>query len=173
MTHHARVVLQDARHAIMNHNDELQAEAFRVSWFSIVGLLRAVGHVLDKLDKLSSPEMKHAIESKWADINSTKPNPKIYWEFIDKERNRFLKNYEHGITRTLTIPGSTKGFTLSVDCGNSRGGQLSPGSKLNSYISDGEFKGRYEKDLAIEAYDWWGNYLDEVDLLASKAIINN
>ncbi|MEX3982138.1 hypothetical protein AB4Y45_24530 [Paraburkholderia sp. EG287A] len=109
MTRAARIVLQDTRHAIREHSDTLQAEAFRVSWFGIVGLLRSVGHVLDKVDAESSPEMRRAIREKWSELTATRPEPMIFWGFIEAERNRFLKNYEHGIERTLTIASSQPG----------------------------------------------------------------
>lgn len=166
MTHAARVVLQDAKHAIARHNDTLQSEAFRVSWFAIIGLLRAVGHVLDKVDSEASPAMKQAIKDKWSQLQRTRPEPKIFWGFIEGERNRFLKNYEHGISRSITVPAATEGYWVTVDCGNSRGGEFAPGSKLESFISDGPYAGCYEKDVAWQAYDWWAAYLDEVDRLA-------
>lgn len=78
MTRAARIVLQDARHGIRQHADTLQAEAFRVSWFAIVGLLRAVGHVLDKVDAESSPEMRRAIRQKWSELTASRPEPMIF-----------------------------------------------------------------------------------------------
>ena len=167
MTQQARIVLQDAKYAISRHDDRLQSESFRISWLSIITLLRAVGHVLQNVDSLSSPEMKRTIDGKWAEITKTKPKPIIFWEFIFQERNRFLKNYEHGIDRSITVPAISGGF-LKVDCGNSRGGQFSPGSKLTSFISSGPFKGRNEKEVAWEAYGWWEKYLNEIDEMVNK-----
>lgn len=169
MTQQARIVLQDAKFAISRHNDQLQSEWFRISWISIVTLLRAVGHVLHNVDSLSSPKMKSAIDNKFKEILKTKPDPKIFWEFIVQERNRFLKNYEYGIDRSITVPALSGGF-LKVDCGDSRGGQFSPGSKLISIITSGPFKGRYEKEVAWEAYDWWEKYLNEIDELVKKIL---
>ena len=166
MTRAARIVLQDAKHAIARHSDTLQSEAFRVSWFSIVGLLRAVGHVLEKVDSESSPIMKKAIKERWSHLQATRPEPKIFWDFIEAERNRFLKNYEHGVDRSITVPALIEGHTITVDCGNSRGGQFAPGSNLLSRISNGPYAGCYERDIAWEAHDWWVSYLDEIDTLA-------
>ena len=166
MTRTARIVLQDAKHAIARHTDTLQSEAFRVSWFSIIGLLRSVGHVLDKVDSGSSPAMKQAIREKWSQLQGSRPEPKVFWGFIDAERNRFLKNYEHGISRTLTVPAISEGFIV-VDCGTSSGGEFSPGSPLQSHIASGPYAGRYEKEVAWEAHDWWATYLDEIDRLAA------
>jgi hypothetical protein len=169
MTELARVVLQDLKRAIEKHSDMLQSEEFRVSWFAITGLLRAVGHVLVKVDAETSPSLKRAVEEKWRDMVRSKPEPAIFWHFIEFERNRFLKNYEHGISRTLTVPGPDlhgKPTIIVVDCANSRGGAFSPGATLESKIADGPFAGRREREIAWKAYDWWKEYLDEVDALA-------
>lgn len=167
MTQNARIVLQDANYAIARHNDTLQSEGFRISWFAIVGLLRAIGDVLEKVDKNSSPGMKKAINEKWVELQASRPEPQIFWGFIEYERNRFLKNYEHGISRSITVPAVTKGYFLKVDCGNSQEGLYSPGSKLDSKISDGPYAGCSEKDIAWQAYDWWVAYLNEIDKLAA------
>lgn len=168
MTDRARVVLQDLNRAIKRHSDQLQSENFRVSWFAVTGLLRAVGHVLVKVDAETSISLKRAIEEKWQALGQTKPEPAIFWHFIDLERNRFLKNYEHSISRTLTIPGPDL-ETIVVDCANSRGGgSSSPGIELVSQIADGPYVGRREREVAWEAYDWWKRYLDEIDALAAS-----
>ncbi len=168
MTKKARVVLQDAQHAIANHSKSLQSESFRVSWFAIVGLLRAVGHVLDKVDAKASPAMDRAIREKWEQLKTSKPEPRIYWDFISNERDRFLKNYEHGIYRTLTVPALIPDCFVEVDGANSRGVLFDPGAEFDSFIFDGPYKGCYEKDIALQAHEWWEKYLDKVDMLASS-----
>lgn len=116
--------------------------------------------------------MKRAIDEKWTELVRTRPVPNIFWGFIEYERNRFLKNYEHGISRTLTIPGPDldgKRTVLVVDCANSRGGRgESPDATFDSCISDGLYAGRHERAVAFEAHDWWKEYLDDVDALAES-----
>ncbi len=168
MTTNARVVLQDAKFAIASHSDILQSERFRISWISVVTLLRAVGHVLEKVDG-KSPAMKPAIAQKWKDLLDSKPEPKIYWGFIEAERNRFLKNYEHGISRKLMIPGPDLdgGNTIIyIDIGKGQGGEFGASEKLHSILASGPFEGESEKSVAWRAYDWWVSYLDEVDRLS-------
>jgi hypothetical protein len=172
MTQHARVVLQDAKFAISSHTVDLQSESFRISWISVITLLRAIGHVLEKVDANRSPEMKLAISSKWCELKSTKPDPEIYWEFIEKERNRFLKNYQHGIQRSITAKGPEcrgKKSVIKFDVANSRGGRVTTTELPSSTISNGVFSGRNERDVAWEAYDWWCKYLDDIDELAKSA----
>ncbi|WP_156179759.1 MULTISPECIES: hypothetical protein [Delftia] len=172
MTRAARIVLQDAKFAISKHSNTLQSEWFRISWFGIIGLLRSVGHVLDKVDSQISPSMAYAIRVKWAELQKSKPEPSIFWEFIESERNRILKSYEYGIDRNLTVAGpydDNRGATVvRIDCANSRGGQINPGAPLRSWISTGHYSGKYEKDIAWEAHDWWQSYLDEIDMIATN-----
>lgn len=168
MTTKARVVLQDAKHAIAAHTDVLQSERFRVSWIAIVTLLRAVGHVLSKVDAETSPALRSAIEAKWLELVASKPEPAIFWGFIEAERNRFLKNYEHGITRELVAQGPVldgQPTRIVVDVGNAQGGEFGPGKKLESRISSGTFAGRSEREIAWLAHDWWQEYLNAVDRL--------
>ena len=179
MTTKARTVLQDVKVAIGLHGDHLSGEAFRVSWFGIVGLLRAIGHVLSKVDADSDPALKKAINQKWLELQQSKPEPTIFWGFIEEERNRFLKNYEHGITRLKVFKlGSTQGG-LSLDLANSRNGftqclslpQIPDEIKDRttvSFITDGPFAGRNEKEIAQEACQWWDSYLTDIERIAGS-----
>jgi len=50
MTANARRVLDDACAAVAAHKKDLYGPEFRISWFTVIGLLRSVGHVLAKVD---------------------------------------------------------------------------------------------------------------------------
>lgn len=168
MTRAARIVLQDAKHALAHHTNQLQSEAFRTSWFTVVGLLRAVGHVLAKVDVEQSTAMRRAIEEKWQALLETRPEPIIFWGFIDSERNRFLKNYEHAVSRKLIIPTLRPGYVLVSERTTARGSEMNPGTELDSRITSGPFIGQNERSVAWQAHDWWERYLFEVDELAAS-----
>ncbi|MBM3179524.1 MAG: hypothetical protein FJZ86_04135 [Chloroflexi bacterium] len=172
MTQNARLVLQDAKFAIDKHNNKLRGESFRISWFSIIGLLRAVGHVLENVDAKLSDPLNKAIKEKWDELKNTKPEPRIYWEFIKKERDRFLKNYQHGINRgiyfKLELDEMPATITIKVDTANSRGRGGVTKDEARSYIADGRYQGKNEKEIALEAYYWWKDYLDEIDEKAKE-----
>lgn len=161
----ADLLIDDCKIAIRRHTDELQGESFRLSWLSIVCLLRAIGHVLENVDKLKSPELKSIVEKKWTETLKTKPHPKIFWLFIKTERDRFLKEYEHAVERKIRMSYRAGGETgyISVDLANSQGGTSeSPGAKFTSCLSSGEYKGRSEKEVALEALDWWWAYVNDI-----------
>jgi hypothetical protein len=95
--------------------------------------------------------MAKAIDSQWAELNHSKPEPLIFWEFIEKQRNNVLKQYELGVTRGITLQGprvNERPTTIQIDHATSRGGQgYSPEAEHYSYITSGPFAGRDEKDV--------------------------
>lgn len=175
MTERARLVLGDARSALARHKEVVAGSEFRASWFAIVGLLRAVGHVLSKVDAGTDPRVASAVEACWAELNRSKPEPAIFWGFIDSERNRFLKNYEHGITRVRIFRTSSPQNVLALDLANAeKGTQLLtvhgipndvPDRSIVSVLSDGPFAGTPEIEVATRAIEWWEQYLARIEML--------
>ena len=163
----ADMVLQDCKHSLRAYNLQLQSEELRIKWLCVITLLRAVGHVLRNVDaKRGDVKLTKIIGDKFREmINHQKYYP-IFYEFILKERNRFLKQYEHGITRILRPkPGTNlKGWSLTSDVSISMGTVIVPNERdeMVSYLSSGPYKGRYEKDVAQEAYDWWVKIIAEI-----------
>lgn len=123
--------------------------------------------MLKNVDAQQSPAMRKAIDEKWNELEQSKPEPYIFWDFILKGRNQFLKIYEHGIMRKITIPIEPN-LNVSIDLANGSGKVSSPNAEMKSYILRGQFKGVSEREVARMAYDWWKKYLDEVDLLAQQ-----
>lgn len=178
MTTTARLVLKDARFAIEQHSDDLQGERFRISWLAIHALLRAVGHVLINVDA-QDPISHEAIKK----IHEERKNAPIFKEFIVKGRNDFLKDYALSAKRNLrtmvTIPKNGKTFYVDIDVGSVQGagkaslsvqptanvgGVIVPiQSSIESTIKKGTFAGQHEKAVAIQACEWWSDYLDAVD----------
>ena len=102
----ARNVLDDCRWALNRHTPVLEGEAFRVSWVALAALLRAVGHVLAKVDAdQGDAHLKTAIADHWRKLNAGKAarEPAIYWDFIEQERNMVLKQY--GMEQTVELSG--------------------------------------------------------------------
>lgn len=171
MTDRARVVLQDSKHAIAAHSDDLGGEKFRISWVAIVSLLRAVGHILEKVDARQSTALCQAIEEWWRNLKATRPEPAIFWAFIDDERNRTLKLYQYSVERRLVLPGPVidgRQVTIMVDKANSRGGGISSSAgNTSSRMKDGRFEGMSDRDVAWQAYDWWNEQLARIDARAA------
>ena len=165
MTARARLVLADAQVALALHSQAKAGPAFRASWFAVVGLLRAVGHVLDKVDSVNDEHVRAAATECWKELSHSKPEPAIFWGFIEGERNRFLKNYEHGITRMQIIRTEDPNTVWALDLANAgKATQLcsaynvppeAPDRSVISILADGPFAGQPEAKVAAEAIDWW------------------
>jgi hypothetical protein len=148
MTSKAREVLGDCEKALQDLSIHgLQGRAWRLRWVTAVVLLRTVGYVLKKVDEVSSPYMKEAIDEAWKECKRTKPQ--IFHCFIEEDRNLILKEY--------TIRAG-QGVTIHV------------GSHTEwSYtIRGGPFDGRDQREVVEEAIAWWKQYLDRVDDRASR-----
>jgi hypothetical protein len=167
----AEIVLQDCKHAIADYNLNLQSEKLRIRWISIITLLRAVGHVLKNVDTTQDPKLKAIILKKFMEIKDNQEKHHIYNEFIVKERNRFLKEYEHGFKRILQpkpspkkLPKNIIRFSSSSDVSRNSGGIIvvKDSDEIISSISSGYFKGSYEKDVALMAYNWWLSLIKEI-----------
>lgn len=169
MTKKAREVLEDARYALKRHTDDLQGVEFRISWLAILSLLRAVWHVLERVDAKSSPEMHRAFQT--IKQRTQKPNPPILWDFIKPARDQMVKEFSLGVNRTrfkisnVPVPHA---YELHVDVGNQRGAVAARMDGVRSVISNGPYAGQSEKQVAVEAYRWLKSMLDEVDRLAKE-----
>lgn len=169
MTKAARDVLEDAKYALKRHTDDLQGADFRISWLAILSLLRAVWHVLEKVDAESSPEIRRAFLT--IKQRTQKPNAPILWNFIKPARDQMVKEFDLGVTRTrfkvsnLPVPHA---FELHIDVGNMRGATVAQLDGVKSVISNGPYAGQSEKQVAREAYRWLKSMLDEVDRLANE-----
>jgi hypothetical protein len=92
---------------LMNINNDMGTELWRPHWAGLVALLRSVGHVLDKVDGATDPRLRHAIDAAWKELSDSKPEPKIFWEFIEAERNNVLKTYTFSVGVGVTVrPGT-------------------------------------------------------------------
>lgn len=169
MTETARRVLNDVEHALNGISPSSQNERFRLYWFSVVGMLRAVGHVLKNVDSKASPQMKAAIDKIWNSLQRDKPHPSIFWDFIHEERNRFLKECKTAFSSSLiTHYSNGEKVELIKDVLHGNGSLLASGVEVLSFFNDGPFKGKNPMVVAREAIYWWKAYLDEVDELANK-----
>jgi hypothetical protein len=103
MTAIAREVLRDCEAALEDLRAGPTGLQWRTRWAATVTLLRAVGHVLEKVDSKSSKAMATAIKEKYKELKASKSEPQIYWGFIEQERNNILKEYRFSAKQNVTI----------------------------------------------------------------------
>lgn len=127
----------------------------------MITLLRAVGHVLDKVDGRTSPELRELIDEMYQRLKDHEPHSAIFWRFIEEERNNVLKLYRFSVRGNLTIgvpPGSI-GFVTDP-----LGTRYLPESSFEILpLGDGPFKGRLPVTVVQQAIEFWRNHLDEID----------
>lgn len=129
-------------------------------------MLRTVGHVLDKVDSNSDPKIKIAVEQKWENLKKSKPEPKIFWGFIEEGRNNILKEYELGEQTTLTV--ETPLYNARTGEQVSMIGQEPRPPSYQYLVKFGPFTGKSQKKVISEAIKWWEDYLDDIDRLSGK-----
>jgi hypothetical protein len=151
MTHAAREVLEDCRGAVDEIDGGVQGRAWRRRWVAAVVLLRSVGYVLAKVDSRINTNYKKAIDRAWSELNQSKPDPTIFWEFIVVERNNIIHEYE---------VGAGQGATVYL-------GQNKP-TENHYLINTGPFAGRDQCEVLCEAITWWERYLDDIDQAATQ-----
>lgn len=160
MTHYAREVLEDCRVAVSKLKDGISGRDWRIAWVTSVALLRAVGHVLQKVDSQTNPRLQQAISTAWQKLAESRPEPAIFWSFIEEERNSILKEYRMTAGQGVTVRPGTAHINLRT------GEQWSePGlPTLYRYeMHSGPYAGRDQRDVLSEAIAWWEMYLDKID----------
>src|ERR1035437_960735 len=106
MTSHARDVLEDCKVAAGELRDGIAGREWRIRWVTAVALLRSVGHVLRNVDAPTDPILESVITEAWSKLSHTKPEPAIFWRFIEDERNNILKEYRISAGLGITVrPG--------------------------------------------------------------------
>jgi hypothetical protein len=160
MTIKAREVLRDCGSLLAELTEEPPDELWRLRWAGLVALLRAVGHVLDKIDGPSTPETRQVITSAWEKLRTGKPEPRIFWDFIEAERNNVLKAYAFGPRINITVrPGPAWINLATGESGGSPGGPTT----FDYFMRSGAFEGQDPRQLCRDAIDFWRDYLDTID----------
>lgn len=152
MTVTARKVLRDCEIAYEFLGIEEDEKKFRLFWVSCVSLLRAVGHVLRKVDCANDEKLKAAVDTWWGSIKSDKSAHPIFHQFIDPERNNILKEYDVGILSgaiEVLIGEHEEPYTLTET-------EYCP-------MTYGIFEGEDCREIAFLAITWWKYQLDRIE----------
>jgi len=148
-------VLRDCRHAITLLEETTNPDTFRVLWVAAIALVRAVGHVLEKVDPGENPALSAAIKSAYEEWKADKPKNAIYWDFIREERNRTLKEYEIcAADHPSILAVNEQAFSVDLD--------------LYSPLSDGPFAGEDCRDILRDAAAWWDTELEKIEKSAKQ-----
>jgi hypothetical protein len=157
MTEAARDVLNDCRDALAEFEHGAQGSKWRRWWIMNMALLRAVGHVLQKVDGKRSHAAKRAIAEAWPEIQAAK----IFSEFIERERNNVLKTYELGAVQNVSI--ALRGQASFVGRHGPRSLGRRPMAVYTYAVVAEPFAGRSPSEVIAEAIQFWSDHLDAID----------
>ena len=164
MTVAARRVLTDCETALEMLEDEQDEQRWRVLWIGALALLRAVGHVLRNVDG-QIPRARAAIDAAYESWTA-KPEHLVFQEFIEKERNNVLKDYQLNVLDSAEVH-------VAVVVGDSDAGYVT--DEMPFVLDENLFRpvevgfgvGEDARDVYREAIEWW-----EAQLSRLEAVLN-
>lgn len=167
MTAAAREVLDDCRLALTMLEEETDLDRWRVHWAAAVALLRAVGHVLDKVDG-EDADLRRLAAAAFRSWKGDAPEHEIFREFIEPERNTVLKEY-----RFRHHPLDEVSLATVLDIRDPETGDVTRASEIfqlgdNLYrpFQEGWRAGDDARDVLSDAINWWENQLNAIDTLS-------
>lgn len=169
MTLKAREVLDDGRVALSLLEEEAGIQRWRIHWAAAVALIRAVGHVLDKVDG-EDPFIKQAARAAFRQWKSADPQHEIFREFIERERNNLLKEYRSDVHPLQEVALAVEFAARPVEGGPpvrfAHIGEI--GENIYRPLLDGPWEGNDARDVLSEAITWWDHQLTAIEHEAAR-----
>jgi hypothetical protein len=160
----ARQVLDDCRLALAMLEDETDLSRWRVHWVAALALVRAVGHVLDKVDGEDDAiaTLGRAAHTRW---KSDAPEHEIFREFIQRERNTILKEYQFNVHPEDEVQIAFISTLRRVSDGAlvNAGTVLPISDNIYRPLLEGVRQGDDARDVLGEAIDWWETELAAIE----------
>lgn len=156
LTRTAREVLADCEIALQMLEAEQDLGRWRVHWAGALALVRAVGHVLTKVDG-ADPTIRKQVDIAYRRWKSDRAAHAVFWEFIEEERNNILKEYRFNlhpldsvdVAVMMTVRHPVTGELSQIP-------QVVPiGENIYRPVLDGYSEGNDARDVYREALDWW------------------
>lgn len=147
----ARQTLDDCRFSLTKLAQAKGRQEYRVMFLATIALCRAVGDVLDKVDKVQSPSVENLINLQWNLIKAEEKEEKsIFWQFIKKERDTtihtYQQSYDDGPMDIWTVDDV---YTIE--------------DMYTCAMKQGPFRGVDSIELLHRAIEWWDAQLCEIE----------
>ncbi|WP_144404782.1 hypothetical protein [Belnapia sp. F-4-1] len=117
-------------------------------WAGTVTLLRTVGHAL-VVDAKRDPRLSVAQQEWWIKVQGHKSNPgenfKIFWHFIDKDKNNLLHDAIINASQSVTIYPEPRGAIYDFK------------------MISGPYSGYDSTKLVKQAATWWVEQIAEIE----------
>ena len=171
MAEAARRVLGDCKAALDMLEDEEHEQRLRVLWAGAMALLRAVGHVLRKVDG-EDARLRRLIDAAYDRWKADRSTNAVFWKSIEEERNNVLKEYrfsvldsaEVGLCVVQILGGQESSHTLVHET------PFMLGENLVRPVTEGFGAGEDGRNVYRHAVKWWDAELSSIEagLAASK-----
>ena len=144
--------------------DQKRLEDAKLFWFAALAMLRAIGHVLDKVDaKAQGANFRNKLDERF---RLWKQDP-IFINFIELERNNILKEYESSLSE---LAATEDGFLL-LESGDSLLTESGDNFVITTTITNlvkghGMFSGMAPPDVLSKALTWWDKELSELEQIS-------
>lgn len=160
----AREVLGDCEIALEMLEAEQDLARWRIHWAGALALVRAVGHVLHKVDG-ADPDVRRQVDVAYRRWKSQKAKNAVFWEFIEDERNNILKEYRFNLHPLDHVDVAVLMTVRHPETGElSQIPQLVPiGESIYRPVLDGYSEGNDARDVYREALDWWNAELTTIE----------
>lgn len=160
MIEKARDVLEDCKVVACELADGVAGREWRVRWVAAAALLRAVGHVLQKVDAPTDPVLRSVIDDAWGRLVETRPEPVIFWQFIEDERNNVLKEYRLSAGLGITVRPGTGHVNLTT---GEQWGEPGLPTLYDFRMKSGPYTGADQREVLQHAIRWWESYLGDIE----------
>ena len=164
MTAGARAVFADCEAALEMLEDEKNPQRWRVLWAGAMALLRAVGHVLQKMDGHNAA-LRPLIDAAYHRWKTDHSGNAVFWEFIEEERNNILKEYRFHVLESGEVDVVVIGSIEDVDSGeSSKSAELyTLEESIFKPVTDGFGKDEDARDIYRDAVNWWHTELSHIE----------
>ena len=163
----ARRVLADCEVALDMLEDERDEQRWRVLWIGAMAILRAVGHVLLKVDGdiPRQRELINAAYRRWKDDGRSEHS--VFRRFIEEERNNILKEYRLNVVDSGEVG-------VVVVAGDPEAGCVT--DETPSLLDENLFRpvtgsfgaGEDARDVYREAVKWWDTELSRLESVVAE-----
>ena len=159
----ARRALSDCEAALEMLEDERDEQRWRVLWIGAMALLRAVGHVLLKVDG-EIPRQRAVINAayrRWKD--NGRPEHSVFRHFIEKERNNILKEYRLNVVDSGEVGVAVVAGDPDAGCVTDKT-PFGLDENLFRPVTGSFGAGEDARDVYREAVEWWDTELSSLEM---------
>lgn len=107
--------------------------------------------MLKKVDATQNPAMMETVSRRFEEWKCDREKARVFWEFIDAERNSILKEYDFRFNFAPIVTTAQSDHAWRI------------GSNLYCPVAEGAYAGEDVRDVLREAVAWWKAELELIE----------